>query len=80
MSLSTGCSTKPIPTPNDPIIINKSTYIFPPDFLLRECNGEPVDNKIQTVITEQKRIIDNCNAQLKLLRDWVDERRLKQQE
>lgn len=71
MILLTGCSTKPDKQqPSEPVVINKMTYILPPDFLLKECGGEPVDNRIQTVLTAQKKIIDDCNSQLQLLREW----------
>ncbi len=78
MILLTGCSTKPKSLPTEPVIINKTIYVLPPDFLLKECSGEPADNRMQSVITEQKRIIDDCNAQLLLLRIWKKEREQSQ--
>jgi hypothetical protein len=47
--------------------------------MLKECKGVPINNKIQSVITAQKKIIDDCNSQLQLLRDWKKDRQIEQQ-
>lgn len=80
MSLLTGCSAnqKRNDIPNEPIVINKVTYVLPPDYLLKECAGNPVDNKIQTVILTQKQIIDDCNVQIELLRRWTEDKKKEQ--
>jgi hypothetical protein len=55
-------------------------YVYPPDFLLQDCVGRPEDNRIQTVLTTQKNINDNCNSRMKMLRDWKKERQKEEQE